>query len=556
MRVHPWIVSVLSVMALSAGQSGFAQYEGLGASPYPGETGSPYSPTGVLPPGSGGFMGDPNFVPPPPVPPAAAWDPIAAGQNGGPGYHPDRLPWPNISPFENRFAETTHEDELWYHRVNNSARRYYANIDYRMANFRRPDVTRVGAEVNVFPNFLDANPTLPGFEFIDFIGVDTGVLFDSFVANRLYINTIAVNEQHLESEPTVNGFKIDWGFRNPDEGGFELSAWYAPEAHWAYSRGFNPNQADVLTGRNIEDDIPLTITHSLALNDGSRDGVQVQFDKFFGLTFESEGGGGELRWLFSPFWQSEWYQFAPSAGLQFMYIGEKFSFRGIDSGLYTVPQPGTTLVVTTAGTAPIAVQDSGQLTPFPGIIGEPFVAVPPYEMQILSEIDSYLTGPQIGIQFHVGGESLRIIGKSHVGLAANRERIRLSSFGVGNPDLLNGDPGRGFFFPPLQLSTPNPLYDPNARFTEEQTHTRLSPTTSHELIAEANLFQFIPLLNRLHVLREAKVRAGYQINAAFEIQRPHRTIEYNGFPLIPAIRQDQETRWYVESWNFGVHWNY
>lgn len=567
MRVHPWILSVLSVMALSAGQSGFAQFDGLGGMPSSGGPGGGYSPADPFAAGaggfgdpnfSGGFAGDPNFVPPPPVNPAGAWDPIAAGQNGGPGYDPNRQPWPGISPFENQFVEHSHENELWFYRASNSGRKYYANVDYRLTNFRRPDVTRVGAEVNLTPDFEDANTLVPGSAglALDFLPVDTGVLFDSFTGNRLLVNTVAVNEQHGESAPDVNGFRLEWGFREADDHGFEMSGWYAPEAHWAYSRGFNPNQADVLTGRNIDDMMPLTITNSLPLNDGSRDGVLVQFDKFFGLTFESEGGGGELNWLFSPVWRSEWYQFAPTAGMQFLYIGEKFSFRGLDSGLYTIPIPGQNIVTTRPGLAPIATTRVGTKTPFlPGGLG-PFVAVAPYEQQMLSEIDSYLTGPQVGMQFRVGGDHLRLIGKSNIGLAANYERMQLRTFGVGNPEILNGDFGRNFLFPPVTASGPNPLYDQNSRFREEQTHLRLSPTTSHELMAEVGLFEYIPIVNRLHFLKEAKFRAGYQINVAFEVQRPNRTIEYNGFPLIPAIRNDQETRWYAESWNFGIHWNY
>src|SRR3712207_6071285 len=89
------------------------------------------------------------------------------GKMAGPGYHPDRLPWPSISPFENRYAETTHEDDLWFFRANNSPRQYFANVDLRRANYRRPDQTRVGNEIARQRFIIGEPPFLP---------VDTGVL--------------------------------------------------------------------------------------------------------------------------------------------------------------------------------------------------------------------------------------------------------------------------------------------------------------------------------------------------------------------------------------------
>ncbi len=528
MRVYPWIVSVLSVMALSAGQSGFAQYEGMGGMPNPGEAGGPYYPAGPLPPGGLGFPGDPNFVPPPPLAPAGAWDPIAAGQNGGPGYDPNRAPWPNISPFENRFAETSHEEELWYHRVNNSARRYFVDLDYRFANYRRPDQTRVGNEIAPQRFTPGQAPFLP---------VDTGVFYDSFLGNfngvafpggtgqqqnvRATVNNIAVGDQGLESEPTVNGFNLTWGFREPSDQGLQVNAWYTPEAHWAYSRGFNATRQEILNRTNFFTGRPLVIGHALPLNDGIPDGINgrvdgtyVVYDRFFGLDYETRGGGGEVNWNFTPFWRNDWYHFAPTLGVQFLYIGENFALNAADSGgslLFQLP-PGLEIPATYTQ------------------------VVLPFESQIQSEVRSYLMGPQIGLQFDVGGENLKIRGHSRVGLAVNHEEMELSSFGVGD----------GF----------GPFFDQTSRFNEEQEHTRLSPTTTQELLAEANIFHYIPVVNRFHFLDEAKFRIGYQLNAAFEIHRPHRIVEYNGFPLIPAIRTDQESRWYVESWNFGVHWNY
>jgi hypothetical protein len=330
-----------------------------------------------------------------------------------------------------------------------------------------------------------------------------------------------VNEQHLESNPGVNGFQLNWGFREPSDEGFQISGWYTPEGEWAYSRGYNPSRLQVVTETNFTLGLPLVIANALPVNDGLPDGVNgavngdyLLYDRFFGLNFTSISGGGELNWNFTPFWRSDWYQFAPTAGLQMLYIGEKFSFNAADSGgalIFDVP-PG--------------LEDPSTYVQ----------VVTPFESQIISQIDSWLFGPQVGLQFEIGGENLKIRGHSQVGLSMNHEQMELTSFGVGN--------GFGSYF------------NQDTRFREEQNHTVLSPTTVQSIILEAKLFQYIPYVNKVHFLEEAKFRAGYQLNGAYNIQRPHRTVEYNAAPLIPAIRTDQAVSWYVQSWNFGIHWEY
>ena len=202
--------------------------------------------------------------------------------------------------------------------------------------------------------------------------------------------------------------------------------------------------------------------------------------------------------------------------MQFLYIGEEFMFNAADSGGgYTVTIP-------------------------PGLVNPATYTqvVSPFESQIKSKVNSFLFGPQIGLRFQVGGDNLKLVGHSNVGLAMNHQRLELSSFGVGNALL-------------------NPAaFNQTMRFHEKQEHTLLSPITSHEVAFQANIFQFIPLVRKVHFLSEANFRIGYQIQAAYNVQRPNRTIQYNGFPLIPAIRTDQESRWYVQSYNFGLNWNY
>ncbi len=537
MRVHPWIASILSGLALLAGgQAGFAQQNEMESIPGGESAGIPLYSAGPAAPGAMGYpapYGANPVVPPPPSAPSGAWDPIAAGQNGGPGYLPSQKPWPGISPFENRFAEHANEGGLWFLRRNNSARRYFANVDYRFAHYRRPTSTKVGSIIAPQTNTAAGIPT-------EFLPVDTGVLYDSFIGNFhglptstggtgtttggvATVDNVAVNEQHLQSRPAVNGFKIDWGFQEPTGNGMVFSGWYTPQAHWLYSRGFNATPQEIANRNEATLGKPLAITNALPLNDGlpngingTVDGTYVTYDRLFRLDYQSVAGGGDMNWLFTPFWKNDWFQFSPTGGLQFLYIGEEFSLNAADSGgslTFNVP-PG--------------LEDPTSFAP----------AVTPFQSQIISKVNSFLFGPQIGLRFQVGGDNLKLVGHSNFGLAMNHERMELSSFGVGNA-----------------LTNPA-AFNQNARFHEKQEHTILSPITSHEVAFQAHVFQFIPGIRKIHFLSEANFRIGYQIQAAYNVQRPNRTVQYNGFPLIPAIRTDQETSWYVQSYNFGVNWNY
>ncbi len=535
MRVHPWIASILSGLALSAGgQAAWAQQQELGSIPGGESAGIPlYSPSPAGPGLPGYPAGIRPVVPPPAPPPSGAWDPIAAGQNGGPGYLPDQKPWPAISPFENRFVEHTNEGGLWFLRKNNSSRRYFTNVDYRFAHYERPTSTKVGSIIAPQTNTAAGVAT-------EFLPVDTGVLYDSFLGNFHglgggttgggtgttqnqtggSVSNVAVNERHLQSRPAVNGFKIDFGFQEPTGDGMIFSGWYTPQAHWLYSRGFNATPQEIANRTESALGKPLVITNALPLNDGIPDGVNgtingtyVTYDRLFQLDYQTVAGGGDMNWLFTPFWKDDWYQFAPTAGMQFLYIGEEFMLNAADSG----------------GTVTFNVP--------PGLENPTsFVAGTPFESQIVSKVNSFLFGPQVGLRFQVGGDNLKLIGHSNFGLAMNHQRLELSSFGVG-------DPASGFF-------------SQTARFHEKQEHTLLSPITSHEVSFQAHVFQYIPLIRKVHFLSEANFRIGYQIQAAYNVQRPNRTVQYNGFPLIPAIRTDQETSWYVQSYNFGVNWNY
>ena len=62
----------------------------------------------------------------------------------------------------------------------------------------------------------------------------------------------------------------------------------------------------------------MAITNALPLNDGIPDGVNgkidgtyVTFDRLFQLDFQSVAGGGDMNWLFTPFWKDDWYSICP-----------------------------------------------------------------------------------------------------------------------------------------------------------------------------------------------------------------------------------------------------
>ena len=101
----------------------------------------------------------------------------------------------------------------------------------------------------------------------------------------------------------------------------------------------------------------------------------------------------------------------------------------------------------------------------------------------------------------------------------------------------------------------------NARpnfFESSVSHTSVSPMIEQMIYAEGPLFQYLPLLRRAAILRNANFRASYTLTVIAELTRATDSIVWQANPaegLFPQIETSRST-WKTQSWDFGVVWSW
>jgi len=435
-----------------------------------------------------------------------AQGPGGAGQSpfyyaGYPGNGPSYMPqiagapaemaaWPGISPYDHSFVQTYNQDGLWIQDVNDSPRQYYLTLDALVSHVRRPNRTLIGS------------PHVPNSGNITTFGEATmGAVDDEFVTSNL-IDPHSVNQQ--KAITTSPGMKARWGFREPDGTGVELDGWWQSEGHWLFQRGYGGVPGTASQSR-VTAAVPL-YTGSLSTSD------YVPYDQKFRIFMDSESMGAGIKFVLSKKVSGNAWHVQPIWGLRYIFLRERFSFHGIDSGLTIEYDQNGLPDLTTV---------------------EPRVA--PYQGGLDSSTRSHLAGPEIGLAYQMGGRKLMLSGTSTFGLMANHERMRLDGFGIGSPDL--------------------GTFDQNATFTDRYETTHVSPILEQTFNAEFKMIHLIPLLRRIELLEQAKFRVGYSVLAMWQVARPNDTIRWQGQPLNPFIRPDH-TKWYIHGWHFGFDWRY
>ncbi len=498
--------------------------------PGPQMAGPGMMPGGQMAPGS---MPHPGAYCPPPGPygnggpgpmgPIPSNSPIMAGQGGGPGPGPNSNPWPKNSFFDFDFQQHINKDGLWFMEQKGWGRDYFGNAEVFFARVRQPSDAIVGSvpialQTPFFDNGGARFPVVSTDAMFNFVQ-QTVTANDTNPGEEIRADPILVNERRAghvpvdqtdedcpDEYPYELGGKFRWGWIEPAGHGFDVSGYFISQSNWSFSRGFDPNPP--FNGEG------LAVTAALALNNGTPEGVLVPYDRFFGIQFESQSASVSSAFRMTPLYKNDWMNIKPLIGLRYLWIGEAFQFEGRDSG-------GS---VTFDGSGPAQVDTYVQ-------------SGSPYETQIRSEITSHLFAPEAGVSFDIGGDRFKILGRTAVGLAANFEELELSGFGVGD----------GFT---------DPNFIQNRRFSENRDHVRLSPIASAEVILEMNIIPYIPLLKRVRILREAKIQGGYNVLAAYQLHRPHKSIEYNAQPLTPTIRENDRDRWYLSGYTLGIHWDF
>ncbi|MCA9117761.1 MAG: hypothetical protein KDA79_21970 [Planctomycetaceae bacterium] len=301
---------------------------------------------------------------------------------GGTGPQPGFLPWPKVSPFENRFEQTWNNRGLWMNEINNEPREYFLDLQAMFARMRQPENSTVG-ELTVDGVLV---PPLNG---TNFFPTNAGFAF------RHDLSSV--------------GMDVRWGYRDPGiDAGLEVGGFWISDVSEKYSKGDNPTDPQDIT--------LLSDTHGIPVNDG-QGGSTIPFDRVFQLYYSQEAFGAHVVLSQSPIYRKSWLKLRTMYGLKYMHIREKFGFYGADSALDYV------------------FGDDGR--PDPATVND--LGLDPYSSTLEMRTSTHLVGPQIGLAYETGGKILKISGRSLFSLMANHEKLELNGddFGDGFSGLIN-----------------------------------------------------------------------------------------------------------------------
>jgi hypothetical protein len=608
MRMHSWLAALSSLLLLLAPGPGSAQSIGPSSAddPFVGiEEGRVHlssttnvaeevadvraqSPMGFAPPSANNN-------------PAALWPP-----NTPMSYHP----YPQISPYyqPNVARDTTYFDGVWFREILHRQRDYFFTAEYLVTRFRDPGNAYVGA--NPIP--LRAWDRSPAGVFIDNYGlggpanfgptpIDTeqrvlvgpgaipypAVFLTSGAATRTFLFEEAISPVRrldvFDSPLKTDGLRLRWGFTNEDESGMMLSGWWGIAAQERFLMGTDNWNGIPITQDLILDNTPtggfapifprngaLTVDlapgFAIGIAGGQGTGtsfgftgIAQKFDVLYQLDVETTAGGASLNVYHEPLFNSRWVRVRPTLGARYLYVDERFFFRGIDSGLnYTVDAPTFGGAGAGGGAAQVfTFRPTGATVHIP-IVNN--IAVPLFfEASLTSQVDSHLAGPETGIRYDFGGgKHFGIWGQSTFALLANHERVKIHGRNIGealNHLLVTGEnfTNSTRFDPVTNAFVPDPSID--TRFEDIETHTHASPMFEQSIFAEADVLKFVPIINKCEWFEDAKFRVGYTYTVVGRMARPGSSIDWNGFPDFPEARIDYKT-WSTHNWSFAVDWQY
>jgi hypothetical protein len=312
-----------------------------------------------------------------------------------------------------------------------------------------------------------------------------------------------------------------------------------------------------------------------------------------------------LDYYFTPFLERKWLSVNAMVGVEYLNIQESLSFLGIDSGL--LYEPGTSTTGTTGNTlfaignrdfkaqsTPNGIDDNqdgiidnaGAPEPSPATsstagggsgsttsTGTSFgVSLPTPFALLPATIDvrtnTNLVGPTAGLHYQIG-QTFHLIGETKFGLMANIERIELSGNNIGSTTRLNGTPvnfpqelsgSRGTLQAEEQqnLFIPGPQ-DPNPNaFESSAEHSHISPLIEQSIIAEAPVFQYIPVLGKMWPFAHANLRGGYTFMWVGDVIETNESVDYRGNPmggLKPRIEVGRGS-WWSDNWSVGASWDW
>ena len=570
----------------------------LGTVSFFGTAGSAQS-QGVYPPGAG--MG--AYPPGPSMGGGPAGNFPGMGSQGGayPSYY---QPYPSISPYEQEFNQISNRGGIWESESQNRIglpSRWKLRTEYVRMKAERGRNLLGNLNAPIYREQIATGLEDAGGDLDDYVdalrGTNNGVgfnLFDPISAKEL-------------DRPELQGLRLTLSSENSDGSGLELWGLWAREGDNEFdarenvdpSRGNQqafvqlliddpsllapinppanfPDPIEVLQNNLLNlRGIPLNDGTVTTLADGTTfGGASAVYDLNFQVRTDLEMFATGLRWKSMPLYKTSSFKLRPNAGVRYTAYRDLFGFFGQDSGILYDGQDnatGSPIPDAKIHSLPNGFDDDGDgIVDNAGLIEDQFGGgggggggggntgtanfviigdqlIYPVTSILDNEIESHLVGPEFGLSYDFGGDNgFQLGGSTNVGLLMNYQRIKMSGNNIfvttRQSDLIPSSPTN---------STPN-------AFTDSETHTSVSPMIEQMVYAEGPLFQYMPMLRRSKILRNANFRAAYTLTMIAEMTRASDSIIWQGNPsqnIFPGIQTSRST-FRTSSWDFGVTWSW
>jgi hypothetical protein len=453
--------------------------------------------------------------------------------------------WPYVSPYTAPpIDQHSYQNGFWFNEQIRGSRKYFTYLGATLNTYADPDDVLVG------------DPDAPGYVF------QTPVVNNNNNNGAVNGSFVDFTDRHdwsaVEDSLSGGGFYGIMGWMNPDDTGGYVTGFWAEEGSARLDLVDPPGDVN-------RPETTLRVRGGLPLFDGLGDtelpvrapdlepvvvrgGGSQRYDMLFRLAWQSQSYGTGLGLYGSSFYKGDTFRLRPVYGLRYLNIRENATFDGLDSSLdYTL------LFVAGGGAAGNA---TGTVfgAPAPGTVTD--LGLEPIQSHLRSNTKSQLAGPEVGLNFDLGGEKFKIELQSKFGLLANHSTREIDGYGIGRSQLFAGGNVIGAT-PIIGAGLPDDAQEIRelTAFNEQETTTHVSPTFEQSIMVTAPILSYVPGVRKVRIFEEATFNIGYTWLVAGGVYRPGNVIDWRGFPNFPEINSEKTT-WFLSSWNFGVEWNY
>ena len=426
-----------------------------------------------------------------------------------------------------------------------------------------PGVLLFSDEPRVFPYPFLSEDDSPG----------TGADLVTTVLNRPLF-PVRTTDDITGDEHATGGLRLTWGFDEADGTGFEISAFVSGETNEKFEQGIEPNLGfpgpnDGIAGVSPETTglidptifgLPLNTSYATFPGFEGRNivGFTQKYDLYTRLTQATQAHGANFVVLNKVIAKRPNGLVRMGFGADYIGVMDEFGFFGTDSGrsyeIDSITVQGG--IVQGGGGAGGGGAGGGQGGGGITIEGDVDFAAPVladfpdrgFNSRLDASTDSYLAGPSFSLRYEAGGDTLRISGESGFSLLINHERTRISGFGIGEQtamktlygiDFLNNDDGTAR----------------DTSFSDEASHTHLSPMFKQQVKADLNVVEVMPFLKKLHLTENTRLSAAYQLSYINRMQRASAAIDWRGFPNFPTARASYDD-FYMHEFRLGLTMEY